>query len=91
MKISALGLPPYPYPLSLGVTPTLATPPLLFFVFFPLHAQPHLGRVPLVHAAAAWHRDGDTPLMSAALNGATAALELLVKLRANLDAQDISG
>jgi hypothetical protein len=29
--------------------------------------------------------------MSAALNGATAALELLVELRANLDAQDISG
>ena len=48
---------------------------------------PHLCRVPLVHAAAAWHRRGDTPLMDAAINGATAAVASFVELRANLDAQ----
>ena len=49
---------------------------------------PHLCRVPLVHAAAAWHRDGMTPLMCAADKGATAAVTSLIKLRANLDAQN---
>ena len=54
---------------------------------------PHLCRVPLVHAAAAWHRDGSgyTPLMCAADNDATAAVASLIKLRANLDAQENSG
>ena len=86
------GYPRTPFtPFSLGATPTLATPPLLSFCFLPLHAPPHLCRVPLVHAAAAWHRGGNTPLMCAASNGATAALALLIKLRANLDAQDYGG
>ena len=52
---------------------------------------PHLCRVPLVHAAAAWHRCGMTPLMWAASNGATAAVASLIKLRANLDAQGNNG
>ena len=92
-KISALGLPPYPLtPFSLGATPTLATPPPFVLLFSSLHAQPHLCRVPLVHAAAAWHRYGMTPLLYAASNGATAAVASLIKLRANLDAQtDING
>ena len=50
--------------------------------------QPRLCRVPLVHAAAAWHRHGFTPLMDAASNGATAAVASLAELRANLDAQN---
>jgi hypothetical protein len=73
-------------PFSLGATPP--GPPDPFWLFFPLHAQLHLCRVPLVHAAAAWHRDYEwTPLMHAARFGSTAALKLLVQLRADLDAQ----
>ena len=49
---------------------------------------PPAARVPLVHAAAAWHRWGSTPLMGAALNGATAAVASLVERRADLDAQE---
>ena len=92
-KISALGLPPYPFtPFSFGGYPHPGYPtPFAFFVFFPLHAQPHLCRVPLVHAAAAWHRSGNTPLMDAAHSGATAAVASLIKLRANLDAQNNVG
>jgi hypothetical protein len=44
-----------------------------------------------VHAAAAWHSWGQTPLMFAASSGATAALARLVELCANLDAQNFSG
>ena len=47
--------------------------------------------MPLVHAAAAWHRGERTPLMYAANNGATAAVASLVERRANLDAQNIHG
>ena len=47
--------------------------------------------MPLVHAAAAWHRFGQTPLMHAAEYGATAALASLVERRANLDAQNNLG
>ena len=80
-----------PYPLFFGGYPHPGYPtPFRLFVFFPLHAQPHLCRVPLVHAAAAWHRYGFTPLMRAAIRGATAAVASLIKLRANLDAQDNS-
>ncbi len=88
-EISAFGLPPYPLtPFSLGVTPTQATPPqFCFIVFFPACRPPHLCRVPLVHAAAAWHRIGRTPLMYAARKGSTDALALLVQLRAAVDAQ----
>jgi hypothetical protein len=86
------GYPRTPYPLFFGGYPHPGYPtPFVFFVFFPLHAQPHLCRVPLVHAAAAWHRHGSTPLMDAAYDGATAALKLLVELRANLDAQNHYG
>ena len=86
------GYPRTPFaPFSLGATPTLATPPLSSFCFLPLHAQPHLCRVPLVHAAAAWHRDGETPLIHAADNGATAAVASLVERRADLDAQGNNG
>jgi hypothetical protein len=60
-------------------------------LFFFLHAQPHLCRVPLAHAAAAWHRHGWTPLMHAAIQGRTAAVARLVELCANLDAQNHSG
>ena len=82
------GTPVLPYPLFFGGYPHPGYPtPFVFFVFFPLHAQPHLCRVPLVHAAAAWHRGGETPLMHAARNGATAAVASLVERRANLDAQ----
>ena len=52
---------------------------------------PPAARVPLVHAAAAWHRHGWTPLIYAAANGATAAVASLVERRANLDAQNIHG
>ncbi len=45
----------------------------------------------LVHAAAAWHRRGWTPLLIAADNGSTDAIELLAWLGANLDAQDNDG
>jgi hypothetical protein len=44
-----------------------------------------------VHAAAAWHRRGWTPLLIAADNGSTDAIELLAWLGANLDAQDNDG
>ena len=64
--------------------------PFCVFCFLPLQAQPHLCRVPLVHAAAAWHRYEMTPLMCAVDSGATAALARLVELRANLDAQATS-
>ena len=89
-KISASGLPPYPLtPFSLGATPTLATPPLSSFLFSsPCMPCPTCARVPLVHAAAAWHRNGITPLMYAAWNGATAAVASLVERRADLDAQN---
>ena len=81
--------PVLPYPLFFGGYPHPGYPtPFCLFVSFPLHAQPHLCRVPLVHAAAAWHRDGNTPLMYAAGNGATAAVASLVERRANLDAQN---
>ena len=92
-KISASGLPPYPLtPFSLGATPTLATPPLSSFLFSsPCMPAPPAARVPLVHAAAAWHRWGSTPLMGAALNGATAAVASLVERRADLDAQANNG
>ncbi len=88
----SFGATPVPlYPLFFGGYPHPGPPPFAFFVFFPLHAQPHLCRVPLVHAAAAWHRTGMTPLMHAAWNGATAALNCLLELRADLDAQDSGG
>ena len=57
----------------------------------PACRPPHLCRVPLVHAAAARHRDGFTPLMHAVHFGATAALGRLVELRADLDAQTKHG
>ena len=86
------GYPVPPYPLFFGGYPHPGYPtPFVFFGFFPLHAPPHLCRVPLVHAAAAWHRGGYTPLMYAADNGATAAVASLAERRANLDAQDSAG
>jgi hypothetical protein len=45
----------------------------------------------LVHAAAAWHGDGRTPLLVAAAYGHTDALALLAQLGAALDAQTNSG
>ena len=51
---------------------------------------PPAARVPLVHAAAAWHRGGYTPLMHAAAKGATAAIASLAELRADLDPQNPS-
>ena len=78
-------------PFLWGLLPPWLPQPLSSFCFLPLHAQPHLCRVPLVHAAAAWHRWGQTPLMRAAVNGATAAVASLIKLRANLDAQNKDG
>ena len=84
--------PAPPYPLFFGGYPHPGYPtPFVFFVFFPLHAQPHLCRVPLVHAAAAWHRNGDTPQMNAAHYGRAEAVALLVELRADLDAQCPNG
>jgi hypothetical protein len=91
-EISALGLPPYPLtPFLWGLPPPWLPHPFCLFVFFPLHALPHMCRVPLVHAAAAWHRGERTPLMYAAEHGATAALELLVELGAALDAPSDCG
>ncbi len=43
-------------------------------------------RVPLVHAAA-WHRDWFTPLMHAALFDRAIAVELLVRMGADVNAQ----
>jgi hypothetical protein len=60
--------------------------PFCVFCFLPL-MPPHLCRVPLVHAAAAWHRSGWTPLMHAADNGHIDAVALLVRMGADLDAQ----
>ena len=56
-KISASGLPPYPLtPISLGLTPPWLPHPFRLFCFLPPACLPNLCRVPLVHAAAAWHR-----------------------------------
>ena len=86
------GSTPVPlYPLFFGGYPHPGYPTPFVFLFSSLHAQPHLCRVPLVHAAAAWHRNGGTPLMFAAENGATAAVASLAELRANLDAQANDG
>ena len=88
----ALGATPYPLtPFSLGATPTWLPHPFCLFCFLPPACLPHLCRVPLVHAAAAWHRGGSTPLMDAALEGATAAVASLVERRADLDAQNNRG
>ncbi len=76
-----------PYPLFFGGYPHPGYPAPFVFLVSSLHAQPRLCRVPLVHAAAAWHREGRTPLMDAVRFGATAAVASLIKLRANLDAQ----
>jgi ankyrin repeat protein len=42
----------------------------------------------LVHAAAAWHRNGWTPLLLAATNGRTNTVELLVQMGAAVNTQD---
>ena len=92
-KISALGATPVPpYPLFFGGYPHRGYPtPFVFLFSSPCMPCPTRARVPLVHAAAAWHRLGQTPLMFAASNDATAAVASLVERRADLDAQDNTG
>ncbi len=52
-------------------------------------SQPTVPRA--LHAAAAWHRAGWTPLMYAAAHGHTDAVELLVRMGATVNERSMFG